>query len=218
MSEVNATFKAHVGAAAYAGNQDVTPRAGKGGDILVSDLNAPYYQATKDGSVYHATTVGAGVAHNVDVEGTTWDVALYNPSGSEVDLVIIEARCARGTTGDIGPGAVVWVRPASATSTVPTGTAMAVSSGRIGANAANKAQAIYTVTVEGTDGVRMRYAFELNENVLATAGTPATSAVYDRVDGQIIVPPGYYVGLTGEGDAGAAPLLHLSLSWKEVPV
>ena len=218
MSEVNATFKAHVGSAAYVGNQDVTPRAGKGGELLTADLNAPYYQATKDGQVYHAVTVGAGVAHNVDAEGTTWDVALNNPAGSGVDLVIIEARCTRGTTGDIGPGAVVWMRPASATSTVPTGTAMPVSSGLIGANAANKAQALYTVTVEGTDGVRMRYAFELNENVLATAGTPATSAVSDRVDGQIIVPPGYYVGLTGEGDAGAAPLLHLSLSWKEVPV
>ena len=217
LANVTAIFKALVGKRQYSNDQEVYVRAGRSGEVITA-VHGKYYQATKDGEVFHAHTAGAGLALNGDAEGTTWDMALYNPAGSGVDLVILDARMARGTTGDIGPGAMVWMAPASATSTVPTGTAMAITNGYFGGGANNKAQALYTVTVEGTDGVRVRTAFQLSENLVGTAGAPAGNSVSDPVDGMIIVPPGWYVGLTNEGDAGSSPLVHASLSWKEVPV
>ena len=94
---------------------------------------------------------------------------------------------------------------------------MAVVSGRIGANAGNQAQALFTVTVEAADGVRMRPAFSQYENDLA-GENDAAGPIIDYVDGAIIVPPGYYVGLSFDGDAGASPLAHIGFVWKEAPV
>ena len=220
MADIFATLRGLVGKRAYASDNEVNFRAGRGGQMIGDYLNGPYYQGAKDEQLYHAcTTTNAGVAHNVDAEGTVWDIVLRNPSGSGVDAVIIEARCGRGTTGDIGPGVVLWMRAGADTSTTPTGTTMEITGGRVSANAGNQCVPLEAVTVEATDGVRMRIAFELDESLLATAGGDAVhQPAIDRVDGQIIVPPGWYVGLTGEGDAGASPLLQYSLTWKEVPI
>lgn len=217
MADIFATLRAMVGIKNYQSDSEVIPRAGSGGQLLVDGLHGAYYQAAKDGQLYHATTGGAGVALSVDVEGTTWSAALFNPAGSNIDMVVIEARLGRGTTGEIGPGTVFWVRGSKATSTVPTGTDMAVTSGRIAASAGNIGQALAVVTVEATDGVRVRVAFSLAENII-TSVSEAIKTVSDKVDGQLIIPPGQYLGLTAEGEAGSSPLVHIGFSWKEVPV
>ena len=112
----------------------------------------------------------------------------------------------------------MWVRSASGSSTVPTGTAMAHSNGHIG-HGIGLGRPLQVVTVEAADGVRLRVLCSLNENLLATATGGTVQMAVDRVDGQIVIAPGQYVFISGEGDAGAnSPLIHFSISWKEVPV
>jgi len=216
--DIFANLRGTVGKKFFNGDQDVNFRAGRGAEVITDNLNGRYYQAAKDGELFHATSATPdGTAMVLDVEGTTWTNAINNPASSGVDVVILEASYGRGVTGDIGPGTWFWVAPASGTSTVPTGTAMTTVSGRIGATAGNKAVPLETVTVEAADGTRMRVAFAQTENVVADVGGIIANVV-DHVDGSIIVPPGFYVGLTFDGNAGVSPLAHISFMWKEVPV
>ena len=83
---ITAVFKGVVGkVAAYAANATEFMRVGRQGQMITDGLHGAYYQATKDGDIFHACSLGAGVALSVDVEGTTQSFALYNPPGSGVD-------------------------------------------------------------------------------------------------------------------------------------
>jgi hypothetical protein len=40
----------------------------------------------------------------------------------------------------------------------------------------------------------------------------------DRVNGEIVVPPGFGVGMHSIAAAGTTPLVRLAMMWEEVPV
>ena len=217
MSDIFVTLRGLLGKKNYTSESEHNFRVGSGGQMFGDHLHGKHYQAAKDGELYHAaSTTVDGVAVLLNVEGTVWHGALSNPSGSGVDCVVLQGIIGRGVTGDWGPGTWWWMAPASATSTTPTGTGMNVVSGRIGASADNKVQALFTVTVESTDGVRMRPGLSQFENAIGSVGVPYR--MVDEIDGAIIVPPGFYVGLSFDGDAGASPLAHIGFTWKEVLV
>ena len=54
-ADIFATFRALVGKKSYQSDSDATPRAGRGGQLMVDPLNALYYQAAKEilGDKYH---------------------------------------------------------------------------------------------------------------------------------------------------------------------
>ena len=203
-----------VGRRHYANDTEAPFRQGIGGD-LISNLYGKNYQITKDGQLYHACSSGAGVALNVDTEDTTLSFALYNPASSGVDMIVLEARLSRGTTGNIGPGSIIWMASPTADATIPTGAAMLVSNGIIG-GPGRKGKPLEVVTVQTGDGIRFRTAVTLGENLISTIEGAIAAAAVDLVDGKIIIPPGFYVTLSGEGDAGGSPLVHCSFAWHEV--
>lgn len=216
MTDVNATMTARVGIQTLTSEgNDARPSLGRLGDLL-SQPAGKYYALAKAGRIYHVTTTAGGVALNVDVEGTAQSFVLYNPTSSGTDLVILEGRVARGTTGDIGPGTIYWFgQPFGESGTLPTGTDLTIYNGRIG-GAENPARALQAATIPGTDPRRLRVLANLSEELLTSV--TAHAVLFDQVDGAIIVPPGAWVGISGEGDAGALPIIQISVTFAVVPV
>ena len=204
-----------VGKRHYANDSEAPFRQGIGGD-QISNLYGKYYQITRDGQLYHACSTGAGVALSLDVEGTTQSFALYNPASSGVDMVVLEARITRGTTGDLGPGSILWLASPTSDATIPLGTPMLQSNGIIGSHG-SQGKALQVVTVQAGDGVRFRTHSQLSESLVTSAGANAIQPpAVDNVDGKIIIPPGFYVTLSGECETGSSSLVQCSLVWHEV--
>jgi hypothetical protein len=105
--------------------------------------------------------------------------------------------------------------PTGESATLPTGTDLITHDGYIGAGA-SRAVGLQAVTIPGTDPRRLRVLANLSEELITSV--TAHAAIFDQVDGAIVVPPGAWVGISGEGDAGAVPLLQASITYAEVPI
>jgi len=187
------------------------------GAIITNPLGK-WYNIAKKGVLFSAATSGAGTALTVDIEGTAASVVLHNPSGSGKDCVLLECRVARGTTGDVGPGSIQLAVENDSTLTVPSGTALTVQNALGSGGGSSIARVFEASTVDGTDPVRTRIVATLGENLLATTAVAVQGPAVDAIDGAIILTPGDYAIIAGEGNAGASPLVHVSLLWAEVPV
>ena len=122
--DIFATLRGLVGFRTYTSDQEVNFRAGKNGQFVV-DPYGRYYQAAKDGFLWHAVTTDAGVAPGTDSVATTQAVSLYNPPGSGVDLVILQARMAY-VSGTLGAGEMLWTKNTDSAAAAVTGTALSL--------------------------------------------------------------------------------------------
>lgn len=84
-----ATLQGNVGIQSNVANGS-TARIDKNAAIMVTEMNAPYYQTTKDGLGFTAATQ-ALVTTTVGLATTYTGLVLSNPVGSAVDLVILLA-------------------------------------------------------------------------------------------------------------------------------
>ena len=189
-------------------------RLGRGGDLLVNIL-PPMYWATKAGRVYHASTPDGGVAPGTDITSTTAPVCLYNPIGSGVDLVVVNARVAY-VSGTLGAGDIYWVANVNSAAAAVTGTALTVVRGYIEATGGAIGRPFHTATLPAA-GTLMRVFGSIDATLASTVGM-GTYVLEDNPEGTIVVPPGTSVSLLADAAAGATPLLAYSFTWIEVPV
>ena len=194
-------------------------RLGRAGEVVITDAHARFYEANYRGNVYHASSAVAGVQFTFATTiGTTGIAVLYNPLNSRINAVILKAYwqlISLGATPNIAKGSLVWAY--NQQNTVPTGTALTVTSGQLGAQG-NKCTAYIgansfaaTATLLRPSGLSL---------MGSTSGTSQSivPATLDAVDGDIVVPPGFACGLVGIGTTGTNDTELAGLSWEEVPV
>ena len=200
--------------------QDVA--LGVQGQQLVADLHGKYYEQAKRGSLWYASTVVAGLA--VPISTTTAPtVMLWNPDQSGVNAVLgrFTASYVSGTSVATSIGLSFAAR---AGSIVATGAAITVFADNVvGTNTFNGLFGQGGVpkvrnSSQGTNTVTAGTWFKtlLGESALiATTAMNPYGATYD-FDGEVIIPPGVAIWVTGAAASGA--LLAQTLSWVEVPV
>ena len=189
---------------------------------LVSDLHGKYYEQALRGNLWYASTVVAGLA--VPISSTTAPtVMLWNPDQSGVNAVLgrFTASYVSGTSVATSIGLSFAARAGSITATAAAITAFADNvvgtntfNGLFGKGGTPKVRN----SSQGTNTVTAGTWFKtmLGESALiATTAMNPYGATYD-FDGEVIIPPGVAIWVTGAAASGA--LLAQTLSWVEVPV
>jgi hypothetical protein len=187
-------------------------RYGRTGCLVVGSAHADYHEATFRGRVFHACTAVSGVAPGTAL-GTTSAFYLHNPIGSGVVLSIIHASMGY-LSGTFGAGSVYYTTHAGVAVASPTGTAITTRNGLIGGNGASVGLAFTTATV--TTQVALRPVW--NFGPFLASSVLGISPMTDYPDGDIVVPPGYGLGIHSIATAGTSPLCLIGMSWEEVPV
>lgn len=191
-------------------------RAGKQGDVVVSELHARYYETTYRGNGYmlSVSTAAAVTAYSGGAAGTP-ALAIYNPVGSGRNAVITKASVgnvvAASAAGTVTFGLYIGTTAAitQATVVVPW-------------NQATQQQAGSVVTgyrnVALTSGSAASNVVPIASYYWATAAGAAlvTGGPVD-FEGSIIIPPGSYAALGGSAALTSATWI-ASLQWEEVPV
>lgn len=171
--------------------------------------NPEFYEGVKEGGVYSATTALTGVAPGTSVS-TTSAFTLYNPRGSNVNLVIIEGSMGY-VSGTLGAGVVTWNANTDDESAIPTGTAIVEVNMFVGAGNNALGQALTTATIVAPTPVRV--FGNLGASLASTAVQPWV--LRDRVDGAIVVKPGCAISLHATAASGTSPLVIFNVVWKE---
>mgnify|MGYP001565554492 CR=1 FL=1 len=119
---------------------------GKTKEARVSQAHGAHFEAARRGNVFAGATAVGGVDHAA-TNTTTAPLALYNPVGSNVDLVVIELSMGY-ISGTLGAGVVIATQylvgqPSNA---VPTGTAIVATPTRLGSTR-SVGQPLTTVTL-----------------------------------------------------------------------
>lgn len=188
-------------------------RIGRTGEEINSKLHADLYETNKRGNVFSGATAVTGVAPGTAI-GTTAAFALYNPSNSGFDLVVLKASMSY-LSGTLGIGFVNWIMH---TATVQAGAAVtgtAITS--VAGNGSGKAavgKPLTTATVVA--GVLTRLFTNLPPMLASSVLTPWRAD--DDINGAIVVPPGAAVSLQATAAAGTTPLVIYGCTWEEVPV
>jgi hypothetical protein len=192
--------------------------AGEYGEILVSELQARYYEWAYRGKVYTLNNGYAGttlVAASA-IGQTAWNpaVGLFNPLNSGVNLVILSAT-AGFLSGTPTSGGIVWGFVAPNAGVTAAGGAGAVSLATLvtgGSIAKTFAQSAMT----GSAASVMLEPFPVTPFAGAIAATTSNNQVYQEIAGRFIVPPGGVIGISGT--LGTSTVVQASLSWAEIAI
>lgn len=207
----------------------ITARAGKQGDAIVSELHGRFYEQAYRGNLFSAgSSVTALSANTITLTATTTPiVGVYNPSGSGVNLVILQSAMQsfiNTLTAPVGAGAFVWAQ-STGNLAVTTGAAPVP---RLLGGAASKAKA-FNGGVALTGLANNLAIFENADFTSPTGQTYGTIAApttgttltgfggVHNFDGSLIVPPGGVLALlntTSTTTMSAAS----RLLWEEVPI
>lgn len=184
-------------------------RLGRTSEVCVADAHSHFAEAASRGGIFTAANVAAGVAPGTAL-GTAAGLALWNPTNSGVNLVIVEWSLA-WTSGTLGAGKLWHVLHAPATA-APTGTVVTPVSHK-GNAGSPQGKAYSTVTALGAAS-----AVRIAATVTALTADAGTAAVIrEALDGLLVLPPGVAYSLQEVGAAGTTPLVNLSITWEEIP-
>jgi len=202
--------------AATSSSGGVNIPCGQLSEALVSELLPQYYSMVKAGKVY--TLAAAGITPSSFVGGAagTPIFGLYNPSNSNVDMVILQARLAIRTTGTAAVATDFNFWSVAQGGTSPTGTQ-------------TQPKNMYTQVLSGSVSYAM--VGVVNTGALASTllvpsvsvGLTAATAItdvgvfVDDVKGIIIVSPGSYIAFA-QSVPTTGGSFDASLTWAEVPV
>lgn len=210
--DVIANMKAKVGRQLAGDGADVLPWAGRQADLVTQPFGK-YYQAAIQGYVFNGVTVDAGFIPGTDAVSTGQGLSLYNPNGSGINIVILNARVAY-VTGTMGAGELLWTANTNPASAATTGTAGHITNAKISGGTGTKASFLSASTVPEAPTLIRVYC---SLTALLATSLPGLYTLVDEVDGAIIVPPGCRVGLAADAVGGASPVLAGSICWAEVP-
>jgi len=206
-------------------------RAGQLGDLIVSELHGRFYEQAYRGSLYKGGTTTTAINAATFTSATTGATAtplatLYNPSGSTVNCVLLQATLAVTMTAltATGAGPYVWMVSALAgpisTGAQPLNMKTLVASGAQGRYIPlNTALTGMTGTLAVAFGSALGGGSATNASFVATAAGMQTQLMgfVENFDGHIIVPPNAVLTLM----ATTTPAAHSatsSIMWEEVPL
>lgn len=196
--------KNQIGAQSYTSDALVTPRAGRQGDSITSNLHGFYYEQVARGKVFGAANQAA-VTTTAALATTFTGLAVANPSTSGVNLVLLRYSVAQFAVGAAAAIGLMTFAGAAAGSLVVrnrlTGTTLT------SATTASAGATIATPVLEAVYG---------NVGSLATTGYGLTPGIVVQLDGEIVIPPGF--GVASFTSIATTTALLFGLVWEEVPV
>lgn len=205
-----------VGVQSLTEGDQVPPRMGHQGDMVISAGHPDYYEMayrTTLGELnsFMVATPAAGVAPGTALS-TTPPFALWNPPGSGRNLIILRTRIGY-VSGTLGAGQI-WYSKIDLQSSAPTGgTTLAPRTSVVGNASSGVGQAFQGATLVAvpTQLVPSPYNFG------AYVGTAVAinEIAFDDVKGQIFVQPGGVFCMSEIGAAGTAPLVLFGCDWME---
>jgi hypothetical protein len=188
--------------------QDTTvqvARGGQQGEQIVTELHGRYYEQTVRGNMFSVETQGTSVTTTAALATTFTGLAVGNPAGSGVNLVLNKftaAQLAVGAAGQIG----IMGGAGSITASL-TPQSRLIGSGLVSKATATAGQTISTPVLIGTFG---------QVGSLATTGYGLTPGIYVDMEGSIIVPPGSFIASYTAVVTTSA--LQFSFCWEETPL
>ena len=189
-------------------NQDgvkAQARGGKQGDTVVSELHGRYYEQTYRGNMFSISTQGTNVTTTAALATTFTGLAISNPAGSGVHLVLNQftaAQFAVGVAGTIGIMGGIGVLTASLTPQ-----SRVIGGGQVSKALASASATISTPLLIATYG---------SVGSGATTVPLAFQGICKDFEGSLIVPPGSFIAsYTSTAQTSA---WQFSFCWEEVPI
>lgn len=186
-------------------------RAGKLGDVIVSELNGRYYENVYRGNVFSACNQAGAAVTNLNATATGF--ILSNPAGSGKNLVLLEIMFVQTSTAAAAANAAVLlaanINPVAAA--VVHTTPLTINSSLLGGSAASIAKVDSSATLPAAP-VAVRAIWQ--PSVSATATTSIPPVVKDEVAGALIVTPGCAVSMTALTTLSGIT----SMTWAELSV
>ncbi len=193
--------------------QQIIERLGNMGDLIVSELQARYYENTYRGNQFFGGNNTTATITTVGVAPTYTGLCLYNPAGTTVNLVLnkvgysfLVAFAAAATIGLM----VGWSAAGIVTATQAGAPG---ASSLIGIGAGGQGKCALSATLVGTPVLHTVFGEGLTGavNLLPEYGPTVVD-----MEGSVILPPGAYAAIYTSTASGAASLVG-SFQWSEVP-
>ena len=181
----------------------VNARAGKGGEMLASELQAQFYEQTYRGNVFSVANQAA-VTTSTSLNTTFTGLSVANPTGSGVNLVMLRFACAEFAVG------------AAAVVSLCAGAGAAAGSltirNRLYGGAASKAVASAGATIAAP--ILLQPCGQTGS--VATTGYGLSQGIVCDLGGSLIIPPGYFVA--SDTSIATTSSLIFGFVWMEVPI
>jgi hypothetical protein len=200
-----ALAEGRVGPQAASDGVNQAMRLDRNGAQVVAFTGGRFAEDVIRGNVYHAS-LQAGAPLGTALNAAVSTLALYNPAGSGVNLVVMSATLAI-TTAPAGAAAVVYALFADPTAAKPSATTPAVVRCNKLGPTTGKGQAFTAATFPAAPVV-----WGVLTNLSATIG--ATSQPRDELAGLLVLPENTAVTIQNIGLACSGIV---SLTWAEVP-
>lgn len=218
------------GAQSVSDSTKTLARAGRQGDLIVSELHGRFYEQNFRGKLFSGGMALTSISAATFTTGTlgvtcTPIIGVWNPLSNSVNLVILQAYLNVIVTAatNTGPGGFSWAT-GTAESAISTGTTPFSRSTLLAAGSSAKDMCGIALTGKAANLV-VRTASGLGGGSLAnfsfvgTAVGQVTGGVgqTENLDGSFIVPPGGVLALLSNTQAVAHSAV-AGLLWEEVPV
>jgi len=191
-----------------------TMRLTSTGGLVVGHAHGEHWEASSRGGIFYATNA-TSVAPGTAIS-TTIGTYLHNPIGSDVFLSVMSVSMGF-ISGILGAGATYLTSHVGRAAANPSGTAIAPRKARLGGSSQGQALAFTTATVVTQYIIRPLWSFGALQST-----TPSPDIIMlsckEAINGAVVVPPGFGVGVHSIAAAGTTPLVRVGISWEEIPV
>lgn len=185
-------------------------RAGRLGDMIVSEFNGRYYEQCARGNVYLAASQAVATT-TVGLATTYTGLCLSNPLNSGKNLAILLASIAQSVIQATQVEGYLLATGSSPTANVTHTTPGTVQTSLVGAQANN---AVGKVDTAATLPVAPLYSLALTNTGSATTNSPGVTV---DLGGAITLAPGGYACFVTPTQASVAGLW-FGFAWMEVPI
>lgn len=187
------------------GAPPINARGGRQGETLVSELHGRYYEQTFRAVMFSVCTQGTGVTTTAALATTFTGLAVGNPTGSGVNLVLNKFTCAQFAVGAAATIGIMGGAGAITASLTPQ--SRIIGGGFVSKATATAGQTISTPVLIATFG---------EAGSLATTGYGLQAGISVDLEGSVIIPPGSFVA--SYTSIVTTTALQFSFAWEEVPV
>jgi len=192
--------------------QNIILGVGEFSDLLVTQLQAGFYEQMVRGTIFGATWPTAALT--APSATATGPFALWNPNGSGKNLVLLKIKLAIGTFS-VGVNTTdVSVVPVLNQIPTATGAGNTPRCTLIGSSNLSIANTYVSGTLVGANTTAMRIVFAPYAD-LAASDIPDVAA--DEINGSIGIAPGSGLTLCGVGGTPGNVTVAASMEWMEVP-
>ena len=182
-------------------------------ELIVGDGLAHLHELVARGRVFSGCTPAAGVAPGT-VIGTSAALALHNPKGSNILVVVLSASLGY-LSGTLGLGS--WfhcvTNAGNVTEAIATGTVITPTANYVGAPSG--IAKLFSAATLANNPIASR---PFGATGAFSGGASVPFGIKDMLDGEFVLPPGATFSTQFVGGAGTSPLCFVGYTWAEYPL